>query len=236
MADPRRLVVAATDDLVPLLRGAGLPQTPVLVVVGGAGGLDAEDEQRVRGLFRTAVLPAVERSGATVVDGGTHAGVMRALGDVRAAGTSSFALVGVAAVGTVAGPGAAGADPADADPNHTHLLLVPGSTWGEESPWLAEAATAVADGMPSATLLLNGGEVAWDDVRHSLAAGRPVVVLAGSGRTADAIAAAASGDPGVEERAHRVARSPLVHVVGMDRPEAVEDLLGALLSEGVSPG
>jgi hypothetical protein len=42
--------------------------------------------------------------------------------------------------------------------------------------------------------LVNGGKVALQDVRNSIIADRPVVVVDGSGRTADKLAAALRGD------------------------------------------
>ena len=41
------------------------------------------------------------------------------------------------------------ADASPLEPNHTHQVLVPGSSWGEESPWLADIATWLADRLPS---------------------------------------------------------------------------------------
>jgi hypothetical protein len=40
------------------------------------------------------------------------------------------------------------------------------------------------------TVLLDGGEIPREDVAHSVRAGRRVLVIAGSGRTADQLAAA----------------------------------------------
>jgi hypothetical protein len=85
------------------------------------------------------------------------------------------------------------------DPYHTQVILVPGDTWGDESPWLSRVAAAIASGWPSVTLVVNGGEITYGDIEHSLEAGRPVIVLAGTGRTADAIAAAAHGRDGGPE-------------------------------------
>jgi hypothetical protein len=56
-----------------------------------------------------------------------------------------------------------------------------------------------------------------------------VVVLAGSGRTADAIASAGV-DLGGYERARRVAASPLVRVVPLDAPEVLSATLASLLT------
>ena len=62
-------------------------------------------------------------------------------------------------------------------------------------------------------LVVNGGEITYDDIDHSIAAHRPAVVLAGTGRTADAVAGAAAGR-GTDARAQRLAASPLVGVSG----------------------
>ena len=71
------------------------------------------------------------------------------------------------------------------DPNHTHFVLVPGSKWGDESPWIAKLATVLSGGNPSLTILVNGGEISRLDVENSLVTDRPVLALKGSGRLAD---------------------------------------------------
>src|SRR5439155_8336988 len=110
---------------------------PVLLLIGGAGGLSERDQARLRPLFEASVAPVIDSLGAIAVDGGTDAGVMRLLGRARATTGGSFPLVGVVARGTVQLPGE---DPVPRacplEPNHTHFVLVPGRLWGDESPWL----------------------------------------------------------------------------------------------------
>jgi hypothetical protein len=129
-----------------------------------------------------------------VVDGGTDSGVMQLLGRARADLRAAFPLVGVAAEKKIVlpGDGTEQVDRAPLEPNHSHLCWCQVAR-GDESPWLARMATALAGGLPSVTVLINGGAIALQDVAHSLAAGRPVLVIAGSGRTADRIAAALKG-------------------------------------------
>jgi hypothetical protein len=55
--------------------GLGRPR-PVLVLVGGADRLSEVDMARLRQDFTDALAPVAEALGATVVDGGTDAGVM----------------------------------------------------------------------------------------------------------------------------------------------------------------
>ena len=79
------------------------------------------------------------------------------------------------------------------------------------------------------TLVVNGGEIAYADIEHSLEAGRPVIVLAGTGRTADAIAAAARGrDAG--PRAARVAAVPGTRVVPLGDPAVLRSAIGSVLA------
>jgi hypothetical protein len=216
----RTLAVAAVEGLPQALAALGLrAPRPVVVVVGGASGLSAEDQQRLRPLFTQALVPALERHGAVAVDGGTRAGVMQLLGRARTAASAAFPLVGVAAEGTVRLPGAAPGDAArddaaELDPDHTHLVLVPGTRWGDESPWIARTATALAGAAGSVTVLVDGGRVAWQDVRSSVDAGRPVVAVDGSGRTADALAAAVRG-AAADDAARDLVGSGLVRAVAL---------------------
>ncbi|MGY1683283.1 hypothetical protein [Geodermatophilus sp. SYSU D01176] len=211
---------------------------PVLALVGGAAGMDEARHGLVEEVFRCAVIPVVDGRGGAVVDGGTDAGIMRVIGRVRSACRAGFPLVGVAAEGTVAAPGGAQPDDgnaADLEPHHTHVILVPGDSWGDESPWLAAVASAIAGGEPSATLVVNGGDITYADVEQSLAGGRPVLVLAGTGRTADAVAAAAAGET-ADARAVRIAASPLTHVIDVSDPELLARTLRAALRRSSSGG
>ncbi|MBB5956790.1 hypothetical protein FHS29_003383 [Saccharothrix tamanrassetensis] len=177
--------------------GAELPrERPVLVLVGGADGMADGHFERFALVLRELV-PVLDALDAVVVDGGTDSGVMRAIGRARAACGGRFPLIGVV-------PGGVSAT---FEPNHTETVLVPGDRWGAEAPWLAEVAATVAGTRPSVTVLANGGQIAFEEAALSLARERPLVVVRGTGRTADAIADA------VEPRAARISASPLTAVV-----------------------
>lgn len=222
--------VAEPGDIPAALRALGIAVgRPVLVLVGGAGGMSPEQMTTLAGTIGP-VVPALGAWGAAVVDGGTDSGVMRIIGQAHAAAGASFPLVGVAAEGTVVLPGVRPApDAAPLDPHHTQAILVPGDAWGDESPWLARVAAAIAGGRPSLTLVVNGGEITYHDIEHSLRAGRRVVVLAGSGRTADAIAAAARGQDG-DARAARAAAARGTQIVPVGDPRALGDAIGSVLA------
>jgi SLOG in TRPM, prokaryote/Protein of unknown function (DUF4231) len=210
---------------------------PVVVLVGGADGLDDAQLARLRPLFEEGLAPLVDALGACVIDGGTDTGVMGLIGQARAKLGASFPLIGVSARGTVAETrGTTTADDAPSlEPNHTHVVLVPGSRWGEESPWLATIASQLAGDAPSVTVVINGGEVTFDDAARSVEAGRPVLVVAGSGRAADTMATALQ-EKSEDKRAAELAASGLLQAVDLGAgPHALARAVAGVLTTRPQP-
>lgn len=181
------------NDLPQIVHDLGLPSPrPVIVAIGGAGGMTNADLDRLRPLFDEVLAAIAEEMGAVVVDGGTDAGVMRLMGQVRAA--RSFPLVGMVVEQLAALPSQpVKENQAALEAHHTHFVFTPGAEWGDESIWISRLATVLAGTQPSVSVLINGGEIAYQDVTHSLEEQRPVMVIEGSGRTADVLAAALHG-------------------------------------------
>jgi hypothetical protein len=210
----RAVAVDGVEDI-PAAVGAldlGAPR-PTIVVVGGAAGLD---DNALAGLESLAggIVRAAAACGAVIVDGGTDAGVMRLVGRARAQASVPISLLGVVVRSLAVLPGQTVVGPMAAlEPHHTHFVLVPGSSWGEEAPWIASVAGAIAGSCASVSVLVNGGEIAWTDVAESLEASRRVLVVAGTGRTADALAAAATRGPS-DARAAALVGTELVEAVG----------------------
>lgn len=227
----RAVVVGMPDDVPAAIAALGIPHRPVIVLVGGADEVNPAELHRLRPLFDDALVPVAFQLEAVIVDGGTRSGVMRAAGESRATAGTGVPLVGVAVARTVRVPGVtdARADAADLEPHHTHFVLVPGENWGDESPWLAWVANAVADGLPSVTVVVNGGKITLDDVQNSLLAMRPVVVLDGSGRAADDLAAALDGD-GSDKRLRGLAASGLITAVDVDDPGKLAHVVATILT------
>ncbi len=212
--------VSQFSELLPALRQLGLPEyCPVLVLVGGASQISLESYHRLQDIFNTIIAPLAEQLKLVVVDGGTDAGIMRLIGEARAAIGGTFPLVGVAASGTVnlAHWPSAKEDATPLAPHHSHFILVPGNNWGDESPWLARVSSLIAGNYPSITLVLNGGEITWQDVAYSVKEGRRTLILDGSGRTADRLAAAILGNV-TDERASGLIASGLLALVDLNQP------------------
>jgi SLOG in TRPM, prokaryote len=192
----------------------------VMIVVGGAAGLDVNLEPALARLFTDAILPAAQRCDATIVDGGTDSGVMRIAGAARRSLRSDVPLVGVVAEGTTTWGGSDEHDAAPLEPNHTQVVLVPGRTWGDESRWIPLIAAAIADGAPQLAVVIGGGDVTRQDVRNIGATSTPIVAVRGTGGVADALAVLADSS----------------RVIAVDALSAPEVLLDRLITELTTGG
>jgi len=198
--------------------------TPTLVLVGGAGGMSAETSTQVGEVFGHLLVPFIEKNGLAVIDGGTSSGIMEIAGVARTTRRAVFPLIGVLPEALV--PERAGLLQKD----HTHFLLTPGHAWGDEVTWISALATALSGPAASLTLLVNGGEIAWRDAAASVAAGRPVLVADGSGRTADEIARTATHHA-LDPRAVELLKSHLVTISNpFTRPEEFMDAVRSAFS------
>lgn len=155
---------------------------PVIVLVGGAGGIGFLDKFPMRKAIGI-VARLAEETGSVVVDGGTQAGIMTEIGKQRKQKKYSFPLIGVVFDSLLMKeePGSI------LDPHHTHFVFIPGDDWGDESAWISKIATAIAGEKKSITILINGGNISRTDVEYSLLENRPTFVMRGTGRMADEI-------------------------------------------------
>jgi hypothetical protein len=209
---------------------------PTLVIVGGASGIGEVDKTRLKQLFIEEIAPLVQELGVAVVDGGTDAGIMQFMGQARTEICGTFPLIGVAAIGTVILPDTPvpSTQAAPLEPNHTHFILVPGTNWGDESPWISRVASEISKGFPSLTIVVNGGEITFQDVSNSLLENRPIVTLDGTGRTADQLAAAVRGED-ADSRAHKFAASGKMQVIDLvKQPERLTEVMKEILSKLLS--
>ncbi len=166
--------------------GLGAP-LPVVVIVGGANDINPIYWKTIHDALEV-LLSWVEEHKAAVVDGGTSAGVMEINGKIKKERNLQFPLVGVAVSSLVTIPESPRSNgKIDLQSNHSHFFLVKGNQWGHESVWMSKIATSIAQGHPSVTVLLNGGDISAQDIQNSLAEKRPVLAIRGTGRLADTL-------------------------------------------------
>ncbi len=175
--------ITEDDEIAQALAELEIPHPkPVIVLVGGAGGIGFWDKFPMRKAIRI-VCRLAEETGSVVVDGGTQAGIMKEIGAQRKRGKFSFPLIGVVFDSLLMQQ-----EPKSIlDANHTRFFLIPGEDWGDESSWISKIATAIAGDQKSITILVNGGNISRTDVQYSLLENRPAFVMRGTGRMADEI-------------------------------------------------
>ncbi|MGA7274427.1 MAG: DUF4231 domain-containing protein [Candidatus Udaeobacter sp.] len=170
--------------------GISPPPKNLILLIGGAGKLDVKLTSRLTQLFSRGIARSAADAEALIIDGGTQAGVMQIMGQSILDRGRKSSLLGVAPAGKVTypgGPAVSGNDSAPLDPNHSHFVLVDGNEWGSETETLFELAAAF--NKPLLAILVNGGAIAKDELLQSVRRSWPVIVIEGSGRLADEVAA-----------------------------------------------
>jgi SLOG in TRPM, prokaryote len=223
------------DHTIPVVRPESFEELPrawqflgfnreqsAIVIVGGAGGMTEDDIARVQMFFEKYLVPFARKKTAVFIEGGTDSGVMAAIGRARKLTGGDIPLIGVVArdIEQVESM---------LEPNHTHFILCPGSNWGDESEWIAASASALAASQPSVTIMINGGQIAWNDARVNIRHGRAVLIAEGSGRTADVIATTSTG-VAFDPNAIALLRTGKVHVANFFKnPERFIEKLDDLM-------
>lgn len=176
-----------------ILQALGIPPTKnLLIVIGGAKNLDDSNKATLYPLFSNGIAALAAEIGALIIDGGTKSGVMEMMGQGVAEHERKSVLLGVAPEGKVdyqSQPTVGSGDgKTHLDPNHSHFVLVKGSKWGDETTTLFGLAGELAQHAHVVTVLAGGGEVAKQEMLHSVQQGWPVIVIYGSGDLTDDIA------------------------------------------------
>jgi hypothetical protein len=174
-----------------LIESLGIPPPKNLILlIGGADELDQKLTSRLTQLFSRGIARAAADAEALIIDGGTQAGVMQIMGQSIVDRGRKSSLLGVAPAGKVTypgGPSVPANDSAPLDPNHSHFVLIDGNEWGSETETLFELAAGF--NKPVLAILVNGGSIAKDELLQSVRRNWPVIVIEGSGRLADQVAA-----------------------------------------------
>jgi len=232
----RAVVITAPPDASAqsIVKALGLPQPRALIMVfGGAKGLDDSRKARLAELFVDAIAPAAAESGALIMDGGTQSGVMAMMGEAVARDGRRSQLLGIAPEGKIAHLEISGAsavsDGTSLEPNHSHFVLVESNEWGGETAKMLELARAF--NAPIVAILANGGAIAADESLQSVRNGWQLIVIEGSGRFADELSAAVrDGQPVKSAKLSEITRSGRVTLFHVgDTAEKLRDKLRELL-------
>ena len=195
---------------------------PVIVLIGGE--IDEQQADTTKRAIQT-IAKTAEAINAVVICGGTDMGVMAEIGQIRGLNHYKFPLVGIAPEELVTWPGSPrstkflwwGKQRWQLEHHHSHFILVPGSQFGDEFPWIVDTASLLSKDHRSVTILISGGEVSRKDIQLSLDNGRPVIVLSRTGRLAD-------------ELARQPERNNLITVLPANAVQSLAEVVQATLS------
>jgi hypothetical protein len=195
---------------------------PVIVLIGGE--IDEQQADVTRRAIQ-AISKVAEDLKAVVISGCTDVGIMAEVGQTRTRNGYKFPLIGVTLEELVTWPGGPhsgkflgwGEKRGQLEPHYSHLILVPGSQFGDEAPWIVDAATLLSKEHQSVTILISGGEVSRQDIELSLEKGRPVIALSRTGRLADNLA-------------RQPARDKLITIVPANAEKRIVEAIQAALS------
>jgi len=195
---------------------------PVIVLIGGE--IDEKQADATRRAIQS-ISKVAEDMNAVVICGGTDMGVMAEIGQIRSRNGYKFSLLGITPEELVTWPGGPhsttflwwGKKRWQLEPHYSHFILVPGSQFGDESPWIVDTATTLSKDHKSVTILINGGEISRKDIQLSLENGRPVIALSRTGRLAD-------------ELARQSERNKLITILPVHAVQSIAEVLQAALS------
>jgi hypothetical protein len=189
-----------------------------LFLSGGASDMPEGTRGELLELFRSLDLLAGRGLRFAVGDGGTRAGIMEAAGAARSRCREAFPLLGVAPAPEILPRGAEGKTPVD--DGHRDIVAVRDRAWeaarskagwepahgywGSETGVMYWLFAKLAEGRPSVALVANGGRVTLDEVAQNIAQRREIIVVAGTGRAADAVLSALEGGEAADEEAGRL--------------------------------
>lgn len=162
--------------------------TPVVVILGSAGGMVEDTGEQVHLLFERSLAPVLDSADVVVITGGTDAGVMKIAGQTL---SSVAKLIGVTPWSKIAN------DPSvSLQRDHHAHVLTSGKDWGSETDYMVTLATAITQGAPcGVVLVVGGGLVAVEEVNYFVEAGWPILSVAGTGGAADDLIAFITRQP-----------------------------------------
>lgn len=178
----------------------------VLVLNGGTANLDSVLKAQLQRHIGEALACLAAEEHITLVTGATDAGIFGLLGHgLRVCGRTA-PCIGVTVDALVQHPNQAQGD-VPLEPHHSHFVLIEGHSWGDETAVMYALVDALAQGCSSVAVYAGGGQIVLQEMEANIAQGRKMILLAGSGRSTDAVLRARAGQHTDDSRLLRIAQT-----------------------------
>jgi tetratricopeptide (TPR) repeat protein len=208
---------------------------PAILILGGSVDMDAEDSQNLRHTLEQGLAHYAQANDLAIIDGGTDAGVMQLVGNIRADKSFTFPLVGVAPINLVRYPGYDNPDGYDLNSGHSHFIFTDEGDWGDETDMMVQFTQCLSSerGLHAVAIIINGGKIVRQETYRLTLTERlkmPVVVLQGSGRFADTLAEAIQSGQTDDSELQEIITHGDVHLANAaDGPDALRQTLERFL-------
>jgi tetratricopeptide (TPR) repeat protein len=214
------------------LLGIEQPQPSIFMLVGAMDMLSKEMTM-TRPIIEEGLAKFANQHHIAIVDGGTASGVMKLMGDARIKSNATFPLVGVAPANQVKYPGHDNPTGYDLDSGHSHFVLTRDGEFGDETDMIVNLSYALAGSgkKPRLGMVVNGGDIVRQEVyRYATAPDSTLhlIVLEGSGRFADELAAAKRSGQADNDVVKAIVEKGHIELVSVsDGPDALRTCLNA---------
>ncbi len=210
-----------------ILKALELPQPrAVLVLNGGTAELEGALQTKLARLLSNGLARIAAEEQLTVVTGATEAGIFALLGQGLAQWGRTAPCIGVTVADLVSWPGHPQDDAPSLESHHSHFVLVEGRSWGDETRTMYALIDVLAQECPSIAVFAGGGQIVIQEMKATVVQGREMILLAGSGRTADRVLAARLGQPTDDPRLLEIAQVGKITSFDINQdPAALRDLV-----------
>lgn len=172
------------DQIIAALK---LPRPRGLICLnGGTAKLSEDLKMQLRRLLVDSLARVAAENAITLVTGGTDAGIFSLLGEGLAKWGREAPCLGVTPSTPVTWPGRSqGQTPLE--PHHSHFIVVDGKDWGDEMQTMYSVVQSLSQDCASIAVFAGGGNVTLREMRANVEQGREMILIAGSGRSTDAV-------------------------------------------------
>jgi tetratricopeptide (TPR) repeat protein len=212
------------------------PQPSIFMLVG-AMDMQSKEMTMTRPIIEDALATFANERQIAIVDGGTASGVMQLMGEARRKHKATFPLIGVAPANQVKYPGHDNPTGYDLDSGHSHFVLTQDGDFGDETDVIVNLSQALTGNgqKPHLGMIVNGGDIVRQEVyRLAIEPNSSLVllVLEGSGRFADELAAAKRSGKAESDVVKAIVEKGKVELIAVsDGPEALRTRLVSFFGE-----
>ena len=214
------------DSIVAALK---LPQPRAVICLnGGTAELDEGLNTGLRRLMVDGLARVAAENSVTLVTGGTDAGIFLLLGAGLEKWGCKAPCLGVVPGTQVTWSGRSNGGETPLEPHHSHFIVVNGNDWGDETPTMYSVVQSISQNCSSLAVFAGGGDITLREMQANVKQGREMILIAGSGRSTDAVLNIRDGSASSIDVLREIASQG--RIIRFDIDESLEQFVQLLMS------